>query len=185
MLDNNPPLFLWPGEPSQDHKLHEALRVDLAGEEGAKRIYEGQLQVLKHSFVAQEIHHMYEQEARHAQGFQQLVRYHHTRPSLFSFVWHYGGFFLGWGSALLGTKGAMACTVGVENVIDRHYQEQIRELSCVALPLCAFLEACRLEEVDHAHQAIEHGALDHLFYRVFSSAVSFVTKTAIVVAKRF
>ena len=35
---------------------------------------------------------------------------------------------LGFGSTLLGKKGAMVCTASVEEVIDEHYQNQIDQI---------------------------------------------------------
>ena len=40
-------------------------------------------------------------------------------------LWKIAGFALGAGTALLGKKAAMTCTVAVEEVIDEHYQEQL------------------------------------------------------------
>lgn len=36
--------------------------------------------------------------------------------------------YLGFGTALIGTKGAMACTIAVEELISEHYNKQIRML---------------------------------------------------------
>ena len=39
-------------------------------------------------------------------------------------MWNIAGFALGAGTALMGEKSAMACTVAVEKVIGEHYREQ-------------------------------------------------------------
>lgn len=45
-------------------------------------------------------------------------------PNFFTLSIH----FLGAGTALLGEKGAMACTIAVEELIGAHYNDQIKEL---------------------------------------------------------
>ena len=57
------------------------LRVDHAGELGAKRIYEGQIAVLKNHPVAEEIQHMKEQEQVHLDTFENLLNDYEVRPS--------------------------------------------------------------------------------------------------------
>ena len=54
-----------PGDPSVPEMVERIIRVDQAGEYGAKRIYEGQLAVLGKSPVGETIRHMAEQEAAH------------------------------------------------------------------------------------------------------------------------
>ena len=44
-------------------------------------------------------------------------------------LWNVAGFALGVGTALLGPKAAMACTVAVEEVIDEHYADQAAQLT--------------------------------------------------------
>lgn len=43
-------------------------------------------------------------------------------------LWNVAGFVLGAGTALMGEKAAMACTVAVETVIVEHYNDQLRQL---------------------------------------------------------
>lgn len=53
-----------PGDLTQRQLLERIVRVDHAGEYGARRIYEGQLAVLKRSPSRPVIQQMWEQEAR-------------------------------------------------------------------------------------------------------------------------
>ncbi|VDQ16038.1 unnamed protein product [Trichobilharzia regenti] len=71
---------------------------------------------------------MREQEEEHLKKFEELIPIHRVRPTLLLPLWSVAGFALGVGSALLGSKSAMACTVAVESVISEHYNNQIREL---------------------------------------------------------
>ena len=50
------------------------------------------------------------------------------KPTKFLPLWDLLGVGLGFGSTLLGKKAAMLCTASVEEVIDKHYQDQINQL---------------------------------------------------------
>ncbi|MGB2304471.1 MAG: demethoxyubiquinone hydroxylase family protein, partial [Candidatus Puniceispirillales bacterium] len=104
------------------------LRVDHAGELGARRIYEGQLAVLGNHPVAAEIRHMRDQEQEHLDTFEDLLNEYQVRPTLLSPLWNGAGFMLGAVTAAMGPKAAMACTIAVEEVIGTHYDKQAKSL---------------------------------------------------------
>src|SRR6202042_960535 len=81
-----------PGDPAPERQVERMIRVDHAGEYGAKRIYDGQLAVLGKSPAAKKIRHMAEQEQRHLDAFDALVRARGVRPTALSPVWHIAGF---------------------------------------------------------------------------------------------
>ena len=110
-----------PSHPSAKSQIASMLRVNLAGEYGAKRIYEGQLAVLKHSASAPLIDHMKDQELAHLQAFESLVVKIVCVRFLLQPLWHVPGYALGTATAFLGEKAAMACTAAVEEVIDERY----------------------------------------------------------------
>jgi len=146
-----------PGDLSEKRQIARMIRVDHAGEYGAKRIYEGQLAVLGRSRAAAEIRRMAEQEERHLAAFEKLVRERRVRPTALSPLWHVAGFALGAATALLGERAAMACTVAVEEVIDAHYQRQIEALGDAEPALKSALEEFRANEIEHRDTARAHG----------------------------
>jgi ubiquinone biosynthesis monooxygenase Coq7 len=83
------------GDPDPRALLERILRVDHAGEYGAKRIYEGQLAVLKTARSTPTIRHMLQQEQAHLDAFARLLPQRRVRPTLLSPLWHVGGFALG------------------------------------------------------------------------------------------
>jgi 3-demethoxyubiquinol 3-hydroxylase len=143
-----------PGDPPEKSQIERMIRVDHAGEYGAKRIYDGQLAVLGRSAAAKEIRHMAEQEERHLAAFDKLVRERRVRPTALSPLWHMAGFAA---TAMLGERAAMACTVAVEEVIDEHYQRQIDALGDAEPELKAALEEFRAHEIEHRDTAKAHG----------------------------
>ncbi|CAH8447573.1 unnamed protein product [Dicrocoelium dendriticum] len=108
--------------------LDKIIRVDHAGETGARKIYEGQLFVLGKSNVAPIIKEMCDQEEHHLRKFQELIPRYRVRPTALLPFWNLAGLLVGIGSAALGPRYAMACTVAVESVISEHYNNQIRSL---------------------------------------------------------
>lgn len=108
--------------------VDEIIRVDHAGELGADRIYAGQMAILGNSSMGPTIKHMWEQEKKHREKFEQLISEYRVRPTVMTPFWNIAGFALGAGTALMGEKAAMACTVAVETVIVEHYNDQLRKL---------------------------------------------------------
>ena len=64
-----------PGDIPQADRVKRFIRVNHAGEFGAKRIYEGQLAVLKDTQEAATIEHMKDQELHHLETFVQFLLY--------------------------------------------------------------------------------------------------------------
>ena len=67
---------------------------------------------------------MADQEQEHIDKFNELLIEKRVRPTVLLPLWNVAGFALGAGTALMGEKAAMACTVAVEKVIGEHYREQ-------------------------------------------------------------
>jgi 3-demethoxyubiquinol 3-hydroxylase len=175
-----------PGDPDKDQMIERMVRVDHAGEFGAVRIYEGQLAVLGKSSKAPVIRHMLGQEREHLKRFDEMVADRRVRPTALLPLWHLAGFALGAGSALLGEKAAMACTVAVEEVIDEHYAEQVAGLDDVAeeQDLKETFEKFREEELEHRDTGLSHGAEQAPGYEILSGAVKAGSRLAIWLSTR-
>ncbi|MBC6438813.1 MAG: demethoxyubiquinone hydroxylase family protein [Rhodospirillales bacterium] len=175
---------LLPGDRSRGDLVESMIRVDHAGEYGARRIYDGQLAVLGGTKAGQVILGMADQEQRHLDRFDDLIAERRVRPTALSPIWHVAGYALGVGSALLGEKAAMACTEAVESVIDEHYAEQARRLGDDEADLRATVEAFRADEQHHRDTALEHGAADAPLHAVLTGAVKAGTRVAIWLSTR-
>jgi ubiquinone biosynthesis monooxygenase Coq7 len=185
MTDPTPPRGYLPGDLDPEARLARVLRVDHAGEYGARRIYEGQLAVLGKSPSAPTIRHMHAQEAEHLRTFEDLLVRHRVRPTLLQPVWHVAGFALGAATALMGEKAAMACTVAVEEVIDEHYAGQSAQLGDDQAALKDTIETFRQEELEHRDIGLQHGAEETPGYELLSGAVKAGSRLAIWLSERF
>lgn len=177
-----------PGDLSHSEEISQMIRVDHAGEFGAKRIYAGQLAIFgKDHSITPTIQHMHDQETVHLETFEKLITKKGVRPSILGPFWHIAGFALGAGTALMGKKAAMACTAAVEEVIDEHYQEQREKLQSwdKEPKLEKTIAKFQKEEAEHKQIAIDNGADKTPGYLVLSSAIKFGCKTAIWLAKKY
>jgi ubiquinone biosynthesis monooxygenase Coq7 len=161
------------------------IRVDHAGEYGAVRIYRGQLAVLGKGPKGDLIRHMTEQEVVHKETFDRLVEERQVRPTALQPLWHVAGWALGAGTALIGERAAMACTVAVETVIDQHYAAQAEELGPDQAPLKQTIEQFRAEELEHRDIGLANEAELAAGYPVLSNLIKVGAKAAIWLSERF
>ena len=172
------------GEPNKEQYIERLIRVDQAGEYGAVRIYAGQLAVMGRGPKGDMIRHMAEQEEHHLATFSKMAGERRVRPTLMTPFWHVAGFALGAGTALLGDKAAMACTVAVEEAIDEHYQAQIAKLGDDEKELRDTCIKFREEELEHRDIGLEHGAEQTPGYGLLSKAIKTGSKMAIWLSER-
>lgn len=173
-----------PGDPQPEETVARMIRVDHAGEYGAARIYAGQLAILGRSDKAPVLHHMQEQERQHLQRFEDLVVRRRVRPTALLPLWHVAGFALGAATAALGPRAAMACTVAVEEAIDRHYANQAEALDETETDLRETIEQFRAEELEHRDIGLAHGAAQTPGYRVLKAAIKAGCRVAIALSER-
>jgi 3-demethoxyubiquinol 3-hydroxylase len=171
--------------PPSKRTIDAMIRVNHAGEYGAKRIYAGQLSVLpKGSASARAVAHMAEQEERHLAHFDALITARGVRPSLLHPIWHKAGFALGAVTAALGPEAAMACTVAVETEIDRHYAEQLEILGDSDPALSAAIVDFQADEVAHKAEALASGAETAPAYPLLTAVIRMGCRLAIGAAKK-
>jgi ubiquinone biosynthesis monooxygenase Coq7 len=173
-----------PGDLTRDQLLDRVLRVDQAGEYGAVRIYEGQLAVLGRGRHAATLRHMLAQEKTHRDYFTAAIAARQGRPTLLQPLWHLAGFALGAGTALLGERAAMACTVAVEEAIDGHYAGQREALGDDEAELRDTVDRFRREELEHRDMGYANEAEQAPFYPLLHGAIKRGTQVAIWLSER-
>lgn len=138
--------------------------------------------------MGQTIQHMWEQEKVHKAEFDRLMNKYRARPTALLPLWNIAGFALGAGSALLGEKAAMACTVAVESVIVEHYNDQLRTLmddpNLKEQDLLEVITRCRDEEQEHHDTGMDEGAEQAPFYQALTGVIKFGCRAAIKIAER-
>lgn len=169
--------------PAKQADLAEIIRVNQAGEYGAKRIYQGQLATLRDPAARAQVQHMLEQELVHLDYFTVEMGKRGVRPTALQPLWHIGGFALGAITALMSKEAAMACTVAVESVIDGHYREQLATLTNEP-ELQEKIETFRAEEMEHHDLGLKEGAEQAAAYPLLSAVIKGITRGAIELSKK-
>ena len=175
-------------EKTNKKTLEEIIRVDHAGERGAIKIYEGQLLALKtikqDNDLKDKIEEMKEHEKEHLEYFEKKIQKRKIKPTYLLPLWDVMGVALGFGTAVLGKKAAMLCTASVEEVIEDHYQNQLKKLGDDEIDLKAKIEKFKKEEVNHKYMAYELGGTNKGFYSIMDKVIKTGSKIAITISEK-
>tara|TARA_Y100000590_G_scaffold188362_1_gene214697 strand:+ start:755 stop:1288 length:534 start_codon:yes stop_codon:yes gene_type:complete len=168
--------------------LEEILRVDHAGERGAIKIYEGQLLALKtikeDESLKEKIEKMKEHEKEHLEYFEKEIQKRKIKPTYLLPLWDIMGISLGFGTALLGKKAAMLCTASVEEVIEDHYKNQLKNLGNDEMELKAKIEKFKNDEIDHKNIAYDSGATNKGVYSIMDKIIRTGSRIAITISEK-
>lgn len=186
ITDDEGPFWL-PGDPDGQERYDRMMRVDQAGEHGAKRIYKGQCDLLGDGPNGEILKHMAEQEEVHYQTFNRLMPEKKVRPSVLAPLWHALGYALGAGTAAMGDRAAMACTVAVEEAIDAHYETQLRWLKKNNRDeeLQKLIEQFQIEELEHRDIGLAFEAEYAPGYKMLYTAIHGGARLAIHLAEKY
>ncbi|ETO91396.1 MAG: hypothetical protein P857_311 [Candidatus Xenolissoclinum pacificiensis L6] len=173
--------------------MSQVLRVDHAGEFGAVKIYENQLRLYASDSNYQEIlKEMKLQEDRHLKYFSEKLYEMKIRPSFMLFFWDVLASCMGIMTAFLGKDLAMLCTVAVEDVIEKHYQQQIllcddilySEYDQSILKIKEKIAVFRQEELEH-HNTADNNIKDDisLYKRLIFKIIQYMCIFAIKISR--
>ena len=170
------------------NKLKEFIRVDHAGERGAIKIYEGQLLALntliKDESLKKKNEEMKIHEKEHLDFFEKELKTRNIEPTKLLPLWDILGVALGFGSTIMGKKAAMLCTASVEEVIDKHYQNQINQLEIDEKNLKNKIIKFREDEIHHKDIAYEEGATKEGAYFLLDKIIKTGSKIAISISEK-
>ena len=174
-----------PGDKKPD--IGEILRVNHAGEYGAKRIYQGQIAATREYSTKELLKDMLTQEEKHLEYFEKEILERKTRPSILIPIWGSLGYALGYITAKISKESAMMCTEAVEEVIDKHYAKQIESLEPydVESKLKEKIMQFRVEEQEHHDVAVKNNSSDANGYNLLKMCIMTGCKLAIKIAKKF
>ena len=169
-------------------KVEEFIRVDHAGERGAIKIYEGQLLALntfiKNDKLKETIKEMKEHEKEHCNYFENEIKKRNIKPTKLLPLWDLLGIGLGFSSTILGNKAAMLCTASVEEVIQEHYANQIKQLELDEKKLKDKIIKFREDELNHKDIAYEEGATKEGPYSILDKIIKTGSRIAINISEK-
>ena len=142
--------------------------------------------------------HMYDQEAGHFKTFDALLAKHRIRPTAMYPVWQVAATALGWGTAMMGRKAAMACTEAVETEIGEHYNNQVKvllqwtrefeargeQIDPELKDLVDTIKAIRDEELEHLDHAVENDSQQAQPYELLTNVIRGGCRGAIWLSER-
>jgi len=175
-------------EKTSQKTLEEIIRVDHAGERGAIKIYEGQLLALKTIKQDENLKNIIEEmknhEKEHLKYFESQIQKRGIKPTYLLPLWDLMGISLGFGTALLGKKAAMLCTASVEEVIENHYQGQLKKIGDDEKDLKEKIEKFKGDEIKHKNIAFESGASNSGFYSIIDRVIKTGSRIAITISEK-
>ena len=127
---------------------------------------------------------MKEHEKEHANYFENEIKKRGINPTKFLPLWDLLGVGLGFGSTILGKKAAMLCTVSVEEVIDKHYQNQIDQIESDEKELRNKIIKFREDELHHKNIAYNEGATKEGVYSILDKIIKTGSKIAINISEK-
>ena len=168
--------------------LEEIIRVDHAGERGAIKIYEGQLLALKtikqDETLKDTIEEMKKQEKEHLEYFKKEIQKRKIKPTYLLPLWDVMSVALGFGSALLGKRATLLCTASVEEVINEHYNNQLKKLGNDEKDLKKKIEKFKEDEINHKKIAYELGATNKGLYSIMDKVIRTGSRIAITISEK-
>ena len=123
-------------------------------------------------------------ETEHCQFFEAEIKKRNIKPTKFLPLWDILGVGLGFGSTLLGKKATMLCTASVEEVIDKHYLDQINQLGPEEKELKKKITKFRDDELHHKDIAYEEGATKKGLYSIMDKIIKTGSKIAINISEK-
>lgn len=131
------------------------VKVNHAGEYGAIRIYTAQVAVTKRWFpdIVPALTDMLGHEREHCTAFRAAMPARNARPCRVMSLWSWGGWLLGFLTALAGRQSIWICTAAVEAAVHRHLDDQLHFLRDRDPALHAVILSIREEELAHLRHA--------------------------------
>lgn len=157
------------------------VRVNHAGEFGAIRIHSAQILVSRWFWpdCVPALSEMLDDERRHCVLFHEAMPARKSRPCRVMHFWSYGGWMLGFLTALLGRQGIWACTAAVEAAVHRNLDDQLHILEGRDPELSAVILSIRDEEIAHLQHAEQQLVARNAALRALRGVISMATDTLI------
>ena len=157
------------------------VRVNHAGEFGAIRIYSAQITVATRLYpdIVPALSEMVAHEREHCSKFLAAMPARKSLPCRTMSLWSWGGWLLGFLTALLGRQAIWVCTSAVEEAVHRHLDEQLEFLHARDAGLRDIILSIREEELAHLHHAEAQITVSRRVDRFLRGLITVATETVI------
>lgn len=133
------------------------MRVNHSGEVCAQALYCGQLLLTNDLVLKKHFAHAMQEEEQHLNWCATRLKELRAKPSLLNPVWSLGAFSIGMVAGLAGDKWSLGFLAETEYQVTRHLDKHLQKLPAADMRSRAILQQMRVDELQHATGAIEHG----------------------------
>lgn len=157
------------------------IKVNHAGEHGAIRIYAAQSFIARFTApnIVGQLHEMQAHEIEHHKRFLDAMPQRQAKPCRLLFLWAWGGSLLGITTALCGKRMIWICTEAVESAVHDHLNDQLKFLNSADPDLFELINAIKVEEESHLHDAQDGRGEPTLFTNSMVSFIGWITDVLI------
>ena len=127
---------------------------------------------------------MKEHEKEHLEYFEREIQKRKIKPTSLLPVWDLMSVALGFGTAVLGKKATMLCTASVEEVIEKHYENQLKKLGEDEKDLKEKIQKFKQDESNHKNIAQESGASNKGIYFILDKVIQTGSRIAITISEK-
>jgi ubiquinone biosynthesis monooxygenase Coq7 len=167
--------------PGEALTVARIVRVNHAGEFGAIRIYSAQIIVASKLYpeIVPALATMLRHEKIHCAKFLAAMPERNSRPCRVMSFWSWGGWLLGFFTALAGRQAIWICTAAVEAAVHRHLDDQLHFLAGRDAGLSSTILSIREEELAHLQHAEDHIDTRGAGARLLRRMITFATDAVI------
>ncbi|KTC75345.1 ubiquinone biosynthesis protein [Legionella birminghamensis] len=156
------------------------MRVNHAGEVCAQALYQGQALTANLAHVREQMKQAASEEVDHLAWCEQRLKELGSEPSLLNPFWYLGSLMLGALAGFAGDKVSLGFLAETENQVSAHLKSHLKRLPPQDNKSRVIIEEMERDEANHAHEALEAGAMDLPLpvKRIMSMVSELMTKTA-------
>ncbi len=145
---------------SETEQKHAAslMRINHTGEVCAQALYQGQALTAKLPNIRQEMEQAAQEEVDHLAWCSQRINELDSRESLLNPIWYASSFAIGAVAGLAGDKWSLGFVAETEHQVGKHLESHLEKLPKQDNKSRAILKQMHQEELQHAENAINHGA---------------------------
>ena len=136
------------------------MRVNHCGEICAQALYQGQALTSRDAAIREALRGAAEEETEHLAWTEQRIFELGGRKSLLNPLWYLGSLTLGLAAGALGDKWNLGFLAETERQVEAHLDGHLHALPEEDERSRAIVDQMRLDEIQHAETAVQHGAAE-------------------------
>ncbi|MBU0809115.1 MAG: 2-polyprenyl-3-methyl-6-methoxy-1,4-benzoquinone monooxygenase [Gammaproteobacteria bacterium] len=146
-------------DDAQTQHIAGLMRINHTGEVCAQALYQGQALTAKLPQVRQAMEHAADEEIDHLAWCEQRIRQLGSQPSILNPLFYGLSFGVGAAAGLISDKVSLGFVAATEDQVVKHLDEHLQQIPQDDQKSRAILEQMRIDEEQHACNALDAGGL--------------------------